>query len=41
MATYNYHRTQLTANRLITKYGRNAELRRATGDRRIKCVLIN
>jgi hypothetical protein len=41
MATYNYHRTQLTANRLITKYGRNAVLRRATGDRRIKCVLIN
>lgn len=41
MATYNYRRTQLTANRLITKYGRNAVLRRASGDRKIKAVLID
>jgi hypothetical protein len=41
MAGYNYARTQLTANRLITKYGRNAVLRRASGDRKIKCVMID
>jgi hypothetical protein len=38
---YNYPRVQGTADRLIKKYGREARLRRSTGDRKVMCVLIN
>lgn len=38
---YNYGRVQGRAHQLISKYGRDAVLRRSSGDRSIKCVLID